>query len=189
MKIKYALPIVLLCFNIPGVSTPSSVTIGTASGVCVEIGTKNARFDLPSGYVRAYLLESVRSATLDDPGPHGTTAVVVNGKQIDDFHLDCAHARSTEVIGRLGSAAKRVEVRGRSSELPNVQETIAFEIYDDFPNVLVSSVAWRNTGRTDLALERATVQNQRLNASKIDPGIPAYGMWSFQGSRRSMGQR
>ena len=189
MKIKYALPIVLLCLNIPGVSTPSSVTIGTASGVCVEIGTKNARFEiLPSGYVRAYLLESVRSATLDDPGPHGTTAVVVNGKQIDDFHLDCAHARSTEVIGRLGSAAKRVEVRGRSSELPNVQETIAFEIYDDFPNVLVSSVAWRNTGRTDLALERATVQNQRLNASKSDPGIPAYGMWSFQGSSEVWGK-
>jgi alpha-galactosidase len=163
--------------------------IDSHRGVCVDIGTQSARFEiLPSSYVRAYLRRSGSSVTLDDPGSQGITSVVVNGKQIDDFHLDCAHVRSTEVIGRLGSVAKRVEVRGRSPKLPNLEETIAFEVYDDFPNVLVSSVAWRNTGRTDLTLARATVQNQLLNASRTDPGIPAYSMWSFQGSSEIWGE-
>jgi hypothetical protein len=74
------------------------------------------------------------------------------------------------------------EVGGRSAKLPNVEETIAFEIYDDFHNVLVSTVAWRNTGSTDLVLQKATIQKQRLNASETDPSVPAYRIWSFQGS-------
>ncbi|MGI9071467.1 MAG: hypothetical protein ACR2JB_09180 [Bryobacteraceae bacterium] len=116
VTIKYTLPLVLLCFNIPAVWSTPSVTIGSHSGVCVDIGTKSAKFEiLPSGYVRAYFREPGRSVTLDDPGSQGSAAVVVNGKQVDDFRLDCAHVRSTEVIGRLGSAAKRVEIRGRAA--------------------------------------------------------------------------
>ena len=143
---------------------------------------------LSSGYVGAYLQAAGRSVTLDEPGSEGGASVVVNGKQFNDFHLDCRHSKSTDVIGRLGSGAKRIEVRGRSPKLPNLEETIALEIYDAFPNVVTSSVTWRNTGRTDLALERVTVQNQRLNASKTDPGVPAYRMWSFQGSSEVWGK-
>jgi hypothetical protein len=60
VKVRYTLPVVLLCFKISAAwSTPSSVTIDTHSGVCIDIGTKNARFEiLPSGYVRAYLWDS-----------------------------------------------------------------------------------------------------------------------------------
>jgi hypothetical protein len=83
VKIRYTLPVVLLCFNISAVwSTPSSVTIDSHSGVCVDLGTKNSRFEiLPSSYVRAYVRESDHFVTLDDPGPHGITSVVVNGKE------------------------------------------------------------------------------------------------------------
>ncbi|MGI8962738.1 MAG: alpha-galactosidase [Bryobacteraceae bacterium] len=190
MKIRYTLRIVLLCFSITAAwPTAPSITIDSHAGGCVDIGTKSARFEiLPSGYVRAYRRESGRSVTLDDPDSQGVTSVVVNGKQIDDFRLDCTHLRSTEVVGRLGSGARRVEVRARSPKLPNLEEIIAFEINDAFPNVLVSSVAWRNTGQTDLTLERVTLQNQLLNASQTDPGIPAYSMWSFQGSSEVWGE-
>jgi hypothetical protein len=83
VKIGYTLPVALLCFNISAVwSTPSSVMIDSHTGVCVDISTKNARFEiLPSGYVGAYVRESDHFVTLDDLGPHGIASVVVNGKE------------------------------------------------------------------------------------------------------------
>lgn len=165
-----------------------SVSAVWADG-CLDISTSSAKFEvLPSGYVRAYLQESGRSLTLDDANSRGADGVVVNGHQVDDFQLDCAHARRIEATGRLGKSGKRIEIEGKSSRTPNLEETIAFEIYDDFPNLLVSSVSWRNTGSTDLSLQKATVQHRRLNASQTDPGAPPYQMWSFHGSSEVWGQ-
>jgi alpha-galactosidase len=171
-----------------GWSTPS-VRIEPKPGVCAGISTHTGNFDiLTSGYVRAYLRDSGRALTLDDPSSEGMASVVVNGKQIDDFRFDCKHVRSTEAVGRLGGMARRVEIAGSSVKLPNLEESIAFESSDDFPNLLVSTVTWRNAGSTDVTVQKASTQKQRLNASQADPGVPAYRMWSFQGSSEVWGQ-
>jgi hypothetical protein len=137
-----ALTVILLFFVVSAGWSRPSVRVEPKPGVCAEISTKSSDFEiLPSGYVRAYLRQSGRALTLDDPSSEGIASIVVNGKHIDNFRFDCKHVRSTEIVGRLGAVAARVEIAGTSAKLANLAETVAFEISDDFPNLLVSTVA------------------------------------------------
>ena len=102
--------------------------------------------------------------------------------------MDCAHATYRDATGRLGAAGKRIEIRARSANVPLLEETISFEAYDDFPDVLLQTVAWRNTGPRDLALHVAAVQRQRLSAARTRHGEPPYKMWSFQGASEEWGK-
>jgi alpha-galactosidase len=184
-----ALTVILLCFVVSAAWSRPSIRIEPKAGVCADIATKTGSFEvLQSGYIRAYLRESGRALTLDDPHSEGIATIVVNGKQLDDFSFDCKHVRSTQVIGRLGAMVTRVGITGMSAKLPKLAETVAIEISDDLPNLLVSTVAWRNTGPSDVAVQKASIQRQRLNASQTDPGAPPYRMWSFQGSSEVWGQ-
>jgi alpha-galactosidase len=155
----------------------------------LNVRTSHAEFEiLPSGYVRGLLRRSGESLTLDEPDSRGGSSVTVNGRIIQDFRLDCARARSKDATGRLGAAGKRIEIEARSASFPALEETIVFEVYDDFPDVLLETVTWRNIGPADLTVHVTAVQRQRLSAAQIEPGMPPYKMWSFQGASEEWGK-
>ena len=65
-----------------------------------------------------------------------------------DFTLDFQSAQVHEAMGKMG-AGKRIEIPARplGPSGTDLQRVLAFEVYDKFPNILLSSVEYKNSGR------------------------------------------
>lgn len=152
------------------------------------VRTAAAEFQVTgSGYLQAKLLQGGQALTLDDPTA-GADYVVSGGKEIQDFMLDLDHARVADASGRLGATGKRIEISGRSLSVPGLEKTLLLEIYDDFPNLALTSTSYKNTGSSDITLDRVVTQQHVLNASRSDPKAAPYAMWSFHGSSEAWGK-
>jgi alpha-galactosidase len=175
-----------------GAQAQSTVAVIASPGSPVVIRTTAAEFRLlPSGYLQASLLREGRDLTLDDPlADSGVSAdsVASGGQEAHDFVLDLDHARVTEASGRLGAKGRRVEATGKSKAIPSLEKTVVVEVYDDFPTLALSSVSYKNTGTTGVALGQIITQQHILNASLSDPAAPPYAMWSFHGSSEAWGK-
>ena len=176
----------------PAVQAKSTIRITTEPGGPVMIRTSTAEFRLAAnGYLQAKLLYHGQELTLDDPqadSNSSTDYVVSSGKEIQDFALDLDHARIIDASGRLGGSGKRIEISGKSQSVPGLEKTVALEVYDRFPNLLLSSTSYKNTGTSDVALNRVVTQQHILNASLSDPQVAPYAMWSFHGSSEAWGK-
>jgi len=154
--------------------------------------TPSAEFDLlPSGYLQSFLVSNGKRLTLDEPdGDAAPESAEINGKNVGDFKLDFSHVKISEARGKLGAKGKRVEVTARSSSpaAVDIEKVMTFEVYDDFPNLLVMSEVYKNTGSKPIELGRVNFQAHRLNASQVDPRVPPFRMWSFQGSSYQWGK-
>lgn len=174
------------------VPTTSAISVTTRPGRPVVIRTSTAEFQLTAaGYLQAKFLQNGQELTLDDPqAGAGSSAdyVVSGGKEIRDFVLDLDHARITDASGRLGASGKRIEVTGKSQSIANLERTVALEVYDSLPNLVLASTSYKNTGTSDVTLDRVVTQQHILNASLSDPKARPYAMWSFHGSSEAWGK-
>jgi alpha-galactosidase len=170
----------------------SSVSVTVSPGGPVVFKTPTAEFDLlDSGYLEGFLAADGQRLTLDEPGAEGAAeSVEVNGKPAGRFELDFNHVKISEASGAFGRFGKRVEVSGVSSGkgAEPIEKKVTVEVYADFPNLAVMSEAYRNTGSKPVALGLVRFQEHRLNASLVDPQVPPFRMWSFQGSSIAWGK-
>ncbi|HEV2395777.1 MAG TPA: glycoside hydrolase family 36 protein [Candidatus Sulfotelmatobacter sp.] len=111
-----------------------------------------------------------------------------NGAEIHDFILDVEHPKISDASGRLGQRGRRIEVVGKNGSLPFLEETLVLEIYDNFPNLALTSVTYKNTGTTDVAVDSIKTQEHIFDASLTDPQAKPYSMWSFHGSSEAWGK-
>ena len=173
-------------------SLHSAIQVQTGPGEPVVLTTKAAEFRLlPSGYIQAFLIKNGRKLTLDDPSSGESAAgdfLVHAGKPVH-FALDFAHLKISEAAGKMG-AGKRIEIPGEASDFSRakIQRVLILEVYDDFPNLLLSTTEYRNSGTTDFEIDRAVDQQHRFNARLANVGAPPYEMWSFQGSSYNWGE-
>ena len=173
---------------------PSAVAVTVNPGGPVVIKTQAAEFDiLPSGYIQAFLVKDGKRLTIDDPGtdravPGGSLRS--GGKELGDFAFDFSQVKVSEAHGKIGARGKRVELTAKAAgeEGPAIEKTLAVEVYDDFPNLAVSTAAYKNAGAEDFNLDQVSEQSHRLNASLVDPQGAAYRLWSFQGSSYDWGK-
>ncbi len=170
-------------------SEPSKISVVVTPGGPVVLTSSTAEFQiLPSGYIQALLLKGGQRLSLDDPrqgNPEESDYLVQDGKEIH-FTLDFGQTKITESIGKLG--------RGKHVEIPaqpigpsgtSLRRTLHVEVYDDFPNILLSSVAYTNTGNSEYHLDLIIEQQHRFNSHmKEHP----YDMWSYQGSSYEWGK-
>ena len=179
------------CQQKPSTSSPpsrptSTVLVTVNPGGPVVIKTASAEFDLlASGYFEATLVKDGRRLTLDDPGSV-SESLVTGSREIRDFTLDFEHAKISDAQGKLGALGKRVEVVGRSAS--GIEKTLAVEVYDDFPNLALSTAAYKNVGQAELKLDQVIAQPHRFNASLVDARAQPYELWSFQGSSYEWGK-
>jgi len=179
--------------TLPTVDVPSStIRVETDAKGHLVLATKTAEFRLlPSGYTQAFLVKDGQTLTLDDP-PVGDSAagdfIVREGKPVH-FSLDFAQLKVAEATGKMGTG-KRVEIPGEAvrSSGAKVECRLTLEVYDDFPNLLLTTAEYRNTGSADLQVDRVVSQRQRFNARLTDRKIQPYQMWSFQGSSYDWGK-
>ena len=161
-------------------------------GSSVVLTTSAAEFQVsPDGYVQAFLLKDGNKLSLDEPnvGPAaGSNFVSVAGKNVN-FTLDLEHARVSDAVGKMGSG-KRIEISARplgpmGKELHAV---LALEVYDKFPNILLSTAEYKNTGVRDFVIEKSVNQRRRFDARLSDPKAHPWELWSFHGASYEWGK-
>ena len=168
------------------VPAASAVAVALNPGGPISLKTAAAEFDiLPSGYVQAYLLKDGQRLSLDEPDQASSDRLVSAGLDVANFPFDLAKAKVTDARGGLGNRGKRVELAGYGGGL---EKTLAVEVYDDFPNLAVTSLAFKNLRAGELSLGRVVAGSRRLNAARVDPKAEPYGLWSFQGSAYDWGK-
>jgi len=180
----------------PPVEQPaaSAVAVTVNPGGPVVLKTATAEFNvLPSGYVQAFLLKDGKRLTLDEPlvgKPAASDYVMVAGKALSDFTLDFENVKVADARGKVGARGKRVEIvgKGTAGGGTSVEKTLAVEVYDDFPNLALTTVAYKNTGSGDIKLDQVVAQQHRLNASQVEIKSAPYAVWSFQGSSYDWGK-
>jgi alpha-galactosidase len=168
---------------------PSHIKVEVKPGGPMVLTTSSAEFQiLPSGYIQASLLKGDQRLTLDEPGLSGSDFLMRDGKPVQ-FALDLTAVKVQDSMGKLGRG-KRVEIPGRSSdsEASNIQRTLEVEVYDDFPNLLLSSAEYRNAGAQDFHIDRAVEQQHRFSASLAEKKAQPYAMWSFHGASYDWGK-
>ena len=154
------------------------------------ISTATASFQVsPKGYIAAKLLTNGQAATLDDSSSAPTSDELISNKQtIADFILDTEHARVTDASGRLGAAGRKIEISGKGQSVPSLEKDLVIEVYDNFPNLLLSSTSYKNVGTAAIPVDEVVTQQHVLNASLSDAKAAPYAMWSFHGSSEAWGK-
>ncbi len=172
---------------------PSTISVEVNAGRPVVLTTSAAEFQVrPDGYVLASLLQDGRKLSLDEPnvGAPADSDFVRSGDKDVHFTLDLQQAQVREAIGKLG-VGKRVEIPARPlgpSSGMDLQCVLAIEVYDQFPNILLSTVEYKNSGASNVAIEKSVNQRRRLSARLIDAKAQRWEMWSFHGSSYDWGK-
>ncbi len=156
------------------------------------ITTSSAEFQiLSNGYVRAQLARNGKKLSLDEPrvAPASDGDYVMHDGKGVYFTLEFDRAKVSEATGKLG-VGKRIEIPATplGPAGKGLQRTVQVEVYDDFPNLLLSSAEYKNAGTSDFRIERAVEQQHRFSAGSVSPGAPAFDMWTFQGSSYDWGK-
>ncbi|PYX28967.1 MAG: hypothetical protein DMG77_13875 [Acidobacteria bacterium] len=173
-------------------SRPSDIKVEVRDGGPVVLTTGTAEFEVsPAGFVQAFLLKEGKKLTIDEPGigsTAGSDYLIHDGQELQ-FTPDFGQTKVLEAIGKLGRG-KRVEIPARplAPSGIDVQRMLAIEVYDDFPNIALVSVAYKNMGTSDFKIDQVVVQQHRFNAGLADAKAQPYDMWSFQGSSYDWGK-
>ena len=171
-------------------SQPSGINVAVNDGGPVVITTSTAEFQvLPSGYIQASLMKAGQKLSLDEsePGkPADSNFLISDGKTIP-FVLDFGQAKLGEAIGKMGRG-KRIEIPAHrlGPSGSNLLANVVLEVYDDFPNIALTTVDYKNAGSDEVKIDKAVAQRHRFSshAEKASP----YDMWSFQGSSYEWGK-
>jgi alpha-galactosidase len=109
---------------------------------------------------------------------------VSDGKEVANFTFNFDHVSVTEAHGDIGTLGKSIQMSGRTPADEGIQleKILRLEVYDRYPNLILSSVSYRNRGAAAIRLDQVILQRHCFNASLVDPRIPPYHFWSFQGS-------
>jgi alpha-galactosidase len=166
----------------PPVKAPVSQVQVTASANGVMVDSPAAEFTIGSnGYVAASLLSGGRRLSLDDAASGSGITVTTGGKVLPDVVFDVARPQISAARGRLGTKGKRIELTGKNSA-GELEETLAVEVYDEYPSVALVSVSIRNAGKGEVKVDAIDLDRHRFNASLADPAVAPNNMWSFHGA-------
>jgi alpha-galactosidase len=174
-------------------SAVSAVSVSVGPSGPATIKTQTSEFEvLPSGYIRAGLRDGGHTLTLDEPGAAPFVPgdfLAVRGKEVREPSLDLEHARISSAETIPGVRGKRIEITSQagSAGASPIEKRLTIEVYDDFPNLALSTVTYKNTGASELEIDEVTTQHHRLNASLVDSRALPYNMWSFHGSSYEWG--
>ncbi len=176
---------------ISGSSEPSTIKVDMNQAGPLVLTTSAAEFQVrPDGYVQASLVRDGKKLSLDEPGggTKGESNFVRAGGRDLPFKLDFGQAQVRDATGKMG-AGKRVEIPAQSLETSSsLQAVLALEVYDNFPNILLSTVEYKNAGAKDVTLEKSVNLRRRLNAQQEDSKAKPWEMWSFHGSSYDWGK-
>ena len=112
---------------------------------------------------------------------------IMHGEKDLEFISDFSQVKVLEATGKLGRG-KRVEFPARPLAPAGVdlERSVVLEVYDDFPNMALVSVAYKNIGTADFQIDQVVTQLHRFNNHEVKEH--PYDMWAFQGSSYDWGE-
>lgn len=150
-------------------SQPSSIHAVVNPGGPVVLTTSTAEFQvLPSGYLEAFLVkQDGQKLSLDEvePGkPADRNFLMAGGKPIS-FVLDFGQTKVDEALGKMGRG-KRIEIPARrlAPSGSDLEATVVVEVYDNFPNIALTTVDYKNTGNQKIKIDQAVSQRHRFTS-------------------------
>src|SRR5579862_1599606 len=174
-----------------GLFQPSAIKVDIRQTGPVVLTTTTAEFQVtPDGYIQASLLRSGKMLSLDESngGVGADSDYVRVGSKDVHLKLDFSQAQQREATGKMG-AGKRVEIPAQTvGTSTSLQAVLALEVYDQVPNILLSTVEYKNAGSSDITIEKSVNLRRRLNAKLEDSTAKPWEMWSFQGSSYDWGK-
>lgn len=176
----------------PEASRPSEIKVEVRDGGPIVLTTSAAEFQIsPAGYLQATLLKNGQRLTLDEPevgSAAGSGHIMHEGKDLE-FIPDFGNAKVLEASGKLGRG-KRVEIAGRplAPAGTGVELSAVVEVYDEFPNIALATVSFKNAGASDFTIDDVVTQQHLFSARQVDARAQPYDMWSFQGSSYDWGE-
>ncbi len=176
------------------VTHPPTSTVDVIRGEhgLVVVRTTAAEFRIGrGGCIEAALLAGTGQLSLDvadDPGDCGSS-VVIDGNATSGLILDLERARISDVKTVDGGPGRRIEISGRlaSENVFSVEVTATLTALDSSPHAVSTVLAYRNSGKEALTLERVSLPERRLHASP-EPASSPYTLWSFHGSSEQVGR-
>jgi alpha-galactosidase len=167
---------------------PSQIKVEVKPGGPIVLTTSSAEFQiLPSGYIQASLLKGDQRLTLDQPGDSASDVLLQDGNPVQ-FTLEFGAVKVQDSPSKLGTG-KTVEIPGHAVDpASNLQRTLLVEVYDGFPNLLLSSASYKNIGTQDIHIDRVLEQQHKFNASLSEKKAQPYDMWSFHGASYDWGK-
>src|SRR6202044_4265132 len=80
------------------------------------------------------------------------------------FTPDLAQAKTLEATGKLGRGKRVVIPAHAMAPGSAIDRELVIVAYDDFPNIALVSVAYKNAGAADVAIDRIQIQEHRFSA-------------------------
>ena len=165
-------------------AVPHSAVEVASSTDGITIHSSAATFLLSStGQLTASLRQGGDTASLDTKTLESGQLVTISKKEFAGVELDTEHARIRDAMGKLGPLGKQIEVSGKISGT-ELEEILTLEVYDDFPNLALLSLALRNSGQSEILLDSVTFQRHRF----ASPQSADRTLWTFQGSSLKWGK-
>jgi alpha-galactosidase len=130
-----------------------------------------------------------RSMVADNPTP--SEYLVIDGEVVDDFPI--ARRRDAAVTTRFGRGRQltltgEASITHRSSPA-RLRKELVLELYDDFPNAVVSRCTWTNLSpSTSVVVDKAVSEAFTVDRRKLDPSKKSHEFFLFQGPGHDWGK-
>ncbi|MCD4710711.1 MAG: alpha-galactosidase, partial [Bacteroidales bacterium] len=114
--------------------------------------------------------------------------IAIDGEELTDFSVDYDNI-DVESIETAFGLGKRMVLTGIAvcSDSTRIEKTLRIELYENYPDIAVSSASYKNLGASDMVIEMDYSNYYRLDATQVDPGDQPFDFWSFQGASIAWG--
>ncbi|WP_273275720.1 alpha-galactosidase [Maribacter polysiphoniae] len=124
---------------------------------------------------------TILSVVVDDSLPNDY--LFIEGNPISDFNV--TKKELTEVKTEFGTG-KRLKLYGEYKGLVNhkslaIQKVLTIELYEDFPNSVITYVAYTNSSKTPITINKLVETQYTLNRKLVNPSKKNYDFALFQG--------
>ncbi|MFC1557777.1 glycoside hydrolase family 36 protein [candidate division KSB1 bacterium] len=109
--------------------------------------------------------------------------LVIDGKEIKDFKI--INSDLTDITTKYGNG-KRLTLKGIENNR-KIEKELNIELYEDYPNIALTSASYKNTGSEELTIEKSYSNYFRIDESLVNPPNKQKGFWTFQGAAYKWG--
>ena len=114
--------------------------------------------------------------------------IVIDGEELRDFSVDY-ESIGLEAIHTVFGNGRKMKLSGMAvcQDGTQISKTLEIELYDDYPDVAISSASYKNMGSSQKLIEKEYSNHYELDATLVSPEVAAYDFWSFQGASLAWG--
>ncbi|MBK6281523.1 MAG: hypothetical protein IPF54_01585 [Draconibacterium sp.] len=114
--------------------------------------------------------------------------VVVNGEEVTGFVVNYDSITVQPVETEFGKG-KNLILKGvaKLNDGTPIEKTLIVGLYEKYPDAAIISATYKNTGTSNVMLDRAVSSYFIMDSSVGEPNLQPFDFWSFQGSSLAWG--